>query len=303
LEVLVSRGLIYGILAAAIWGGMYVVSDIVLTIIPPFTLLSTRLVMGAAILALIAWFSPAPWPVAPRDWILLLGVGLVGFGVSVGAQFIGTDRSTAVNASLITSASPAFILIFASLLLHEALTLRRVVAVSMATVGVVVIVNPLQADFTSAVFSGNLALAVAAITWGLFSVLVRKVSQTQDTLRVTLIGFLGGLLLTVPASFVELAHRPVGHVTSGIVLGVLYLGIISTALAMWLWNRSFALVDTSLASLTFFAQPLVGVMLSNFVLHQPLTPRLLLGGLLIFSALLFALIPLTQPASPGVEIE
>ena len=45
-----ARGAIYGITAAAIWGGMYVVSDVVLHVIPPFALLSLRLVIGAAIL-------------------------------------------------------------------------------------------------------------------------------------------------------------------------------------------------------------------------------------------------------------
>src|SRR5260370_26249073 len=43
-----ARGAIYGITAAAIWGGMYVVSDVVLHVIPPFALLSLRLVIGAA---------------------------------------------------------------------------------------------------------------------------------------------------------------------------------------------------------------------------------------------------------------
>ena len=40
------RGAIYGLTAAGIWGGMYVVSDIVLETIPPFTLLTIRLLLG-----------------------------------------------------------------------------------------------------------------------------------------------------------------------------------------------------------------------------------------------------------------
>lgn len=289
------RGALYGLSAAAIWGGMYVVSDIVLLTIPPFALLSIRLLMGIAVLGILAWRQRAlrdlSWPDAAR----LLAVGLVGFGVSVGAQFVGTDQSTAVNGALITSASPAFILIFAALILRERLTARRVAAVALATLGVLAIIDPAQADFSSATFTGDVALAIAALTWGLYSVLVRKVSSQRDTLTVTLLAFTGGLILTIPAAVIEHSARPVGEITTGVVLGVLYLGIVSTAAAMWLWNRAFALVDASAASLFFFAQPLVGALLSTIFLDQPMTLPLWIGSILIVAGVLLALLP-TQRA-------
>jgi drug/metabolite transporter (DMT)-like permease len=290
-----QRGIVYGLLAAAIWGGMYVVSDVVLRVVPPFILLTIRLLMGALALGLVYGFQRQPrssrglgpahgTPQAAtadpssRRLLTLLTVGLLGFGISLGAQFVGTDLSNAVNGALITSASPAFILIFAALLLREQVTARTLAAVALATAGVVIIIDPAQADFGSAAFAGNLALAAAAVTWGLYSVLVRKVSQTQDTLLVTVIAFLGGLLLTIPAAAVELRTRPVGVIDLNTILGMLYLGVVSTAGAMWLWNRAFALVDAGTASLTFFAQPLVGALLGAALLGQTLTPALLIGG-------------------------
>jgi drug/metabolite transporter (DMT)-like permease len=213
----------------------------------------------------------------------------------VGAQFVGTDRSTAVNGALITSASPAFILIFAALLLREPLTIQRIAAVALATIGVIVIVDPAQADFSSATFSGNIALVIAAITWGLYSVLVRKASAEVPTLMFSLIALFGGLLLTVPAALIELPTRPIGQITPGIIAGVLYLGIVSTAAAMWLWNRAFALVDASIASLFFFAQPLVGALLSVIFLGQPMTFALWIGSALILFGVLLSLIPSARP--------
>ena len=64
------RGAIYGIAAAAIWGGMYVVSDEVLKVIPPFTLLLMRLVIG---LAILGWDWQA---VSPLVGTVLLGLGI-----------------------------------------------------------------------------------------------------------------------------------------------------------------------------------------------------------------------------------
>jgi drug/metabolite transporter (DMT)-like permease len=285
-------GAIYGLTAAAIWGGMYVVSDVVLRTIPPFTLLTTRLIMGALVLAPLAWRQNRPAKVRlPKqsEIVTLLGVGLLGFGVSVGAQFVGTDKSTAVNGSLVTSASPAFIIIFAVLILRERLTLQRIGAVILATIGVLVIIDLSKADFSSDTFEGDIALMVAAITWGLYSVLVRRVSANLDTLVVTLFAFLGGLMLTAPAAIIELTQRPIGEINGNIILGILYLGIVSTAGAMWLWNRAFVLVDASVASLFFFAQPLVGALLGVLVLHQEMTTNLWIGSILIAVGVLLSL--------------
>lgn len=285
-----TRGAVYGLSAAAIWGGMYVVSDAVLEIIPPFTLLSLRLLLSTLILGFMVWRTQPPRPAARADYGRVLLVGLAGFGVSLSAQFVGTDLSTAVNGALITSASPAFILIFAALLLREQLTGLRVAAVALATLGVIIIIDPTQADFSSNAFLGNIALALAALTWGLYSVLVRGLSGRVETLYFSFLAPIGGLLLTLPAAVVELQTRPIGAITPAILLGVLYLGVISTALAMWMWNRAFALVDASTASLFFFAQPLVGAFLAVLLLGQVMTGGLWLGGAMIGAGVLLALL-------------
>ncbi|MDZ4770728.1 MAG: EamA family transporter [Chloroflexota bacterium] len=297
------RSAIYGIGAAAIWGGMYVVSDLVLPVIPPFTLLSIRLAMGLVVLYFVARSSGARLRVSRPDALRLLAVGLVGFGISVGAQFVGTDASTAVNGTLITSASPAFILVFAALLLHERLTPRRIASVALATIGVIVIIDLANADFSSQTFFGDAALAVAALSWGLYSVLVRQVSLSLpnvNTTIITLYGFVGGLLLTLPASALELRDRPIGVITPLIILGILYLGVISTALAMWLWGRAFALVDASVASLYFFAQPLVGALLSVLLLGQVMTSNLWIGSALIIAGVILATVQIRRRAGGAV---
>lgn len=278
-----SRGAIYGISAAAIWGGMYVVSDVVLQTIPPFTLLSMRLILGILSLGLFAWFRRpnVVQSLNSQQRLVMLGIGLLGFGISVGAQFVGTDLSNAVNGSLVTSASPAFIVLFAVLILGERLTWSRIASVALATLGVIIIVDPSKASFGSETFLGDLALALAAITWGLYSVLIRLTSKSYETSILTFYAFCGGLLITVPAALLELQSRTIGSIDLPVVLGILYLGIVSTAVAMWLWNRAFALVEASRVSLYFFAQPLVGAGLGIVVLGQTPSLSVLLGGLLI----------------------
>ena len=212
----------------------------------------------------------------------VLGVGFVGYGISLSLQFLGTKMSTAANGSLVTSATPAFVLLFAWLLLGERITARRLLALLVATLGVVAVIDPRLARLDSDLFLGNLFLIGAAVTWALYSVLVRKVARDTEMMLFTLIAFLGGLPVTAPASAWEMATIGVTEeISLGVVGGVLFLGIVSTALAMVLWNTAFALVDAGAVSLTFFAQPVVGTILGWILLGERISPLFLLGGALI----------------------
>jgi len=168
----------------------------------------------------------------------------------------------------VTSATPAFVLIFAALLLGERITLRRFLALTIASIGIIAVIDPRTAQLNPDMFWGNLSLIAAALTWALYSVLVRKATRKLDGLTVSLIAISGGLPVSIPLGIRELAQQGIGEITPGIIAGILFLGIISTALAIYLWNTAFAILDAGVASLTFFAQPVVGTALGIVFLHE-----------------------------------
>ncbi|MBI4771134.1 MAG: DMT family transporter [Chloroflexi bacterium] len=261
---------------------MYVVSKVVLDVIPPFFLLSLRLGLSIPLLGLLAWRRGGlrfDWD----HWRPALLAGAVGYGLSLGLQFVGTRLSTAANGALVTSASPAFIVLFAAILLRERITPPRLLALLLATAGVLVVIDPRTASLSRASLWGNLALLGAALTWGLHSVLVRRATRDakRATLAFTAMALLGGLPISLPGAAVELRALGLGAVTPGVVWGVLYLGLVSTAGAAYLWNKSFELLDAGVASLFFFAQPVVGAFLGWWLLGESLTPGFFWGGALI----------------------
>jgi drug/metabolite transporter (DMT)-like permease len=280
-------GILSGLGAASIWGGMYVVSKVVLNVIPPFTLLTLRLVLGILSLGIIIALRPKAKLTTSQAWQIFL-VGFVGYGVSLGFQFVGTKLSTASNGALVTSATPAFILIFAPFLLSEKATARRILALIISTLGVIAVINPRNAELSPTLFWGNMSLLAAALTWALYSVLVRKVTQTADVVASTAIMLAGGLPTSFLLSAWEIKTQGVGAITPGIIGGILFLGIISTAIAMFLWNYAFAELPAAVASLTFFAQPVVGSLLGWMFLKESITPLFLFGGVLIAIGLIIS---------------
>ncbi|MBN2385970.1 MAG: DMT family transporter [Anaerolineales bacterium] len=280
-------GILAGLAATAIWGGMYVVSKVVMAVIPPFSLIVLRLALGILTLGIIALIRKN-WRVTAGQFWSIFAVGLVGYGISLGFQFVGTDLSTAANGSLVTSATPAFVLLFAAILLKEKITSRRLIALLVATLGVLAVIDPRSAQLSSRLFWGNLSLVAAALTWALYSVLVRRLTREVDVLSTSLIAFAGGLPVCLPLGAWEAATRGYGAISPGVVAGVLFVGVISTALAMFLWNTAFARLEASLASLTFFAQPVVGTLLGVIFLGEQITSLFLAGGFLIGIGLLIA---------------
>jgi len=264
---------------------MYVVSKVVLEVIPPFALLASRLILGVLVLAGWIYFRQRrvgssisyTWKQF-RDSFL---VGVIGYGISLGFQFVGTKLSTASIGSLVTSATPAFVLLFAPRILGEKTTVRRILALVISSVGVIAVIDPNNAEISPTLFWGNLSLLAAALTWALYSVLVRRVAQQADLLISSTVMLAGGIPSSLLAGAWELYSQGMGTLTPGVIGGILYLGIISTAIAMFLWNLAFARLPAAVASLTFFAQPLVGTLLGWLLLGEQITRLFVAGGLMI----------------------
>lgn len=282
-------GAIYLSAAASIWGGMYVASKYVLDFIPPLTLLVIRLLIAGVILGTIALVR-GEWRSAPRHRALLFSLGFVGFTLSLGFQFWGTKLSTAHNGGLITSASPAFIVLFAIWLLRERLTWHQGAALLLASVGVLAVIGPESgsgSDGSSSLWIGNLCLVGAAVTWALYTVMGKMASRHYSALTVTLYATVSGILFTAPIAYLtELRTWSLpGEIPALVWWGVAYVGVISTAVAFYLWNKGFSMMDASPASLFFFAQPLVAAVLGALLLGETLHWYFFLGAALILAGL------------------
>ena len=271
------------VLAAGIWGSMYVVSKYVLDYVPPVTLVWARFVVAFAILFVMLKIHEARSGHRSvntrRDWGLLAWIGFIGYFVSMVLQFIGTKWTDAHTGSLVTSVTPAFVVVFAWFILKESLTVRKIVSLLLATLGVVIVIGwDASADTRT---SGIIMLVGAALTWALMSVYVKVASVRVSSLAITTYAMLFALLFTTPAMLWELQTHEVHYQDVSIMTGILYLGVVSTAGAFFLWNKGLELMDAGIGSLFLFFQPVVGALLGWLLLKERLDLNFLIGGLLI----------------------
>lgn len=281
-------GAIYLSLAASIWGGMYVVSKYVLDFIPPLTLVWLRFIIAFVVLYSILKIAEKKQKkkvtIRKKDWLLFAWIGFIGYFISITCQFIGTKLSDAHTGSLVTSATPAFMVIFAAIILKEKLTARRLLSTIVATIGVIIVIG-WDIEIGS-YFIGTIILVGAAITWALLSIYVKIASARFSSLVITTYAIFFSLFFITPFMIWELQSTSIETINTYVILGVVYLGIVSTAGAFFLWNKGLELMDASIGSLFFFFQPIVGSLLGWLLLNETLNINFFIGGILIICSVL-----------------
>lgn len=270
----------YMALAASIWGGMYVVSKVMLATVPPMELVFSRYVVALVALILSVILTRQSWKIRWKHIQVVAAIGVIGYAVSIWTQFLGTKLSTAQLGAMITSATPAFMVIFARILLGERITIRRALSVGLATLGVLMIVGVGQMNLSYQ--WGGVILVIAALTWALMSVLVKRIPADHSQLTVTTYAIFIATVCIAPMALPSFVHTPLQvWLAPGMWEGILYLGVVSTAGAFFLWNKGLQLMDASSGGLLFFFQPLVGTFLGWLILGERVGVSFWVGAALI----------------------
>lgn len=281
----------YALLFAAnlVYATSYVVTRLTLDAVPPALLAFARLVIGAAILVPVArWVEPAAPPLGRRDAWRIVWMGVFGFAGAAAFSHWGLARSTASNGALLIIVEPVTIMLMGPVLLGERLTRREAAGAALAVLGsVVVVVNGIP-GVTQALaphWRGDLLLVLSGIGYASYSLIGRDVLARHSATSVTARSILWGAIAMAPLVLVEwqAGYRP--SLGSGALAGVLYLGLIITALGYLVWNWALAQTGASRAAIFLTVQPIAGVLLGGALLHEPLTAYTLAGGALIVAGL------------------
>ena len=273
--------------AAALWGGMYVVSAGTFDRIPPLTLGLLRLVVGIAVLG-IAFRGRFGFRrvLLPR----VVAAGAI-VALTLALQFVGTSLTGGAEGALLTTTTPAFVLLFGVALERQRVGRWAWVGVLVALAGVAVIASR-NASFAGlggerqvaglpAGLVGDGLLVASAASWALFSSVGRPLVGEVGAFRAILQASCVASLLLLPFLPVELSERSLPPLDPAAVGAVLYLGIGATALAWSLWYRGYAAASATRSAAAFFAQPVVGAALGVALLHEVLGPAFLGGAALV----------------------
>ncbi len=273
--------------AAVLWGGLYVISAATFDAIPPATLTLVRLALGVAVLfsfgrlrGVSSGWSEVPHRVA---WIAAAVAA-----ASMLLQFGGTALTSGVEGSVVTMATPIFVLLFGRALDGVQIAARAWIGIALATAGVLLLSlrggDGALSLSDPARLLGMLMLIGAGATWALYSSLGRPLVAAVGASRAIALTAALALPFIVPVAVIEIAIRGVdlAAATTPAALGaVAYLAIAATAIGWSLWYRGYAAAAPRVAAAALFLQPLVAALLGVGLLGETADAGLLAGAALL----------------------
>mgnify|MGYP001557849720 CR=1 FL=1 len=278
------RAYILLLIAVAIWGFAGPVIKFTLGYFDPVVFLTYRFFLTSLVLIpLLFILEPHFWlklsHFTPRDWFYLVICGLTGTSLQLLLLFWGFDLTTSIDASLISSASPILSTLAAWWFLKDRITTREKIGITIAFIGsIVVVFQPFSGSL-----AGNLLVVAADVVWVAYLILSKKLLRLQlSPLFITASNFFIGLLsMSVILFFSRPTLYSLLSTPFSAHLGVVYMALLSGALAYFLFQRAQKSIETSEANVFTYLMPLFAPPLAFLWLHEPITLPFLIGSAVI----------------------
>lgn len=215
------------------------------------------------------------------------------FAINAILYGIGLQFTTALVSQVLYSTVPIFTGIFSYLIIKEKLGVSKIIGATIALIGVSILMyqSIQKADVVSfGTPQGNLIIVVAIISWSLYLVFSKRLTSTHSPTATSFVSYVVTFIvatLMIPFEFMIKPFDPSSVTIIGIssLLGV---GIFSSALSFYLIQYGVKKTTPFTASLFFYLAPLFGSLTALPILHEKITPQLVLGGTLILIGVFLA---------------
>lgn len=287
------------IAANVIWGSSYVVAKVALEELPSVLLAALRFTVATAILwPVLFWQARRNHangkvglePVAPADRLTLFGFGWLAIAFGYNLAYWGVSLTTATDASLMIIAEVAFTSLLAAWWVKDPITRPKQIGIIVGGIGVTILVlgNATSAPAGTNGLSrawGDILVLGALLCQAIYTVLGAKLAHKYQPTTILANVYLGSMVVWVPVLIWYSLNGLFPALSLAAMLGVGFLGLFAAVLSNVLWFRILPIIGPGRASISLFVQPFVGALMGLIVLGEPLTVSLMVGGVLIFSAL------------------
>ena len=260
-----------------IWGGGFVASDLALETLTPFQIMFIRFMIAAVIMTVLGRDSIRTITREEIKCGIMLGAALFG---GFALQIIGLQYTTPSKNAFLTATNVVIVPFIAVVIYRKKIPVKSLIGAGMAIVGAAVL--SLQSDFS--IGAGDILTLACAVCFALQIFLtgefVGKIRPTVlNFLQMTTAFVLSGIGLIVTGSF---HFAP----STGSLLAVLYLGVVSTTITYLLQTVSQKYVDETKSAIILSMEAVFGTVFSVILLHEDVTVRMVIGSMLILAAVL-----------------
>lgn len=262
-----------------IWGTTFVSTKVLLRDFGPVDLLFSRFLIGYLTLWLM---RPKKLKTEKGQEIFFVGAGLCGVCLYYLFENIALTYTQASNVSVIVSTAPLFVTIMAHYFLKEEKLQKYFFLGFACAIAGIMLISFGGGESISVNLIGDFLCVAGSFVWGAYSILIKKISGfgynvIQTTRRV----FFYGLIFMTPILIGSGAKFPSSAYTKPLNLAnLLYLGIGACAVCFVTWNYAVKILGAIKSSAYIYAIPVITIIMSIIILHEKVTPVMLVGTVL-----------------------
>ncbi len=262
------------------WGSSYLFIKLAVDDFGTFTLVSLRLLVGAALLWIVIRVAHQPLPRERRMYGHLLVMAIVNITIPFLLITWAEQSVDSSLAAILTSPVPLFAIILSAVFLaDEPMRVNGVAGLIVGFIGVIIITSPGLTGGNSSV-TGEIALLGAAFSYAVGAVYSRRnVRGLPPMVPAVFQVTFAAILVTTLALLFE--HPWTATPDAEAIVSILWLGIFGSGIAYLLVFRLFSNWGATRTTLIAYVIPPVGIILGFLVLDEPIDARILFGTALV----------------------
>ncbi|HZP18842.1 MAG TPA: DMT family transporter [Bauldia sp.] len=268
---------------AIVWGGSYFYVGIAVKELPPLTIVAVRVILGAALLYLVARAAGARLPRAASIWGSFFVMGLLNNVIPFSLIAWSQGHVESGLAAILNATTPLFTVIVAHFMTHdEKMTPARVAGLVVGFAGVVVMIGPDALAGAGSDLLAELAPLLASVFYAVSGVYGRRFSRlglkpiATATSQVT-----ASAVMMLPLALVFDAPWTLPAPSFNVVLALIGLAALSTTLGYVLFYRILASAGAVNLLLVTFLVPVSAIILGALILDEHLALNHFAGMALI----------------------
>ncbi len=279
-----SFALFVAFVVAIIYGLNYIIAkDVMPTYVKPFGFILIR-VSGATVLFWILSLFYKKQKIDRSDFGRIALAALFGVCINMLAFFKGLSMTSPINASVIMVTTPILVLILSAIILKEKITVLKVAGITVGLAGAVLLIlygkSVIPGDRP---VLGNFLILINASSYGLYLIIVKKLTQKYNALTLVKWLYLFGWIFVIPFGLSELQEVVWQDIPMTIYFNIGFVVIFVTFFAYLL--NLFALIRLKPTTLSAFIylQPLLASIFALLMGKDSLNSTKLIAAVLIFS--------------------
>lgn len=280
-----KKNYVYAFLTVSIWGTLAAVAKLLLSDIPNLQTLTVSSVFAFIFMLIINIKNGSIKKLkmySVKDYVIMAALGFLGLFLYSALYYYGLTQLSSQEACILNYLWPLMLVICSCIILKEKFTLTKAIAMICSFVGIVVLSTGNKITSDENAVSGIISCIIAAICYGLFSVLNKKADYNQNISMMVI--WLAVAVYSAPLGLMTEQWKPIEGVQW---LGMIWLGVVINAVAYLLWALALKGAENTakIANLAYLT-PFLSLIVSAVVLKEQITLRAVIALLFIVGGIL-----------------